>query len=157
MADSSAPIPVVVCGKAEIVGKPVAEGLKPEYEVVLFCLGAQSTAAEVPYILQGVAPPTQSSQVGTGNYSSPPVAVIMGAAWDEADVALVKAAIRRSAEAGGTATAAPVILRNDTSVPAPQPPAPGYAEQLIRRMRLALGKLVRGEKLDGPEEGIVWY
>lgn len=79
----------------------------------------------------------------------------MGAAWDEADVALVKAAIRRSAEAGGTATAAPVILRNDTSVPAPQPPAPGYAEQLIRRMRLALGKLVRGEKLDGPEEGIV--
>ncbi|XXG99967.1 hypothetical protein Hte_006308 [Hypoxylon texense] len=154
MADSSAPIPVVVCGKAEIVGKPVAEGLKPEYEVVLFCLGAEPTAAEVPYILKGVAPPSQSSQVGTGNYSSPPVAVIMGAAWDAADVALVKAAIRQSAAAGA---AAPVILRNDTGVPAPQPPAPGYAEQLIRRMRVTLGKLVDGEKLDGPEEGVVWY
>ncbi|KAI1774220.1 hypothetical protein F4818DRAFT_76667 [Hypoxylon cercidicola] len=155
MAESSTPIPVVVCGKAEIVGKPVAEGLKPEYEVVLFCLGAQPTAAEVPHILKGVAPPSQSSQVGTGNYASPPVAVIMGAAWDAADVALVKAAIGRVSLPAGQAV--PVILRNDTSVPAPQPPAPGYAEQLIRRMRLTLGKLVAGEKLDGPEEGIVWY
>ncbi|KAI6086902.1 hypothetical protein F4821DRAFT_119948 [Hypoxylon rubiginosum] len=151
----SAPIPVVVCGNREVVGKPVAEGLKPEYEVTLFCLGAQATAAEIPYILKGVAPPNQSSQVGTGDYSKRPVAVIMGRAWDEADAANVKAAV---ASVGLPEGAAPVILRCDTSVPvAAQPPAPAYAQELLRRMRAALGKLVRGEKLDGPEEGIVWY
>ncbi|KAI1768003.1 hypothetical protein GGR53DRAFT_31351 [Hypoxylon sp. FL1150] len=151
----SAPIPVVVCGNREVVGKPVAEGLKPEYEVTLFCLGAQATAAEIPYILKGVAPPTQSSHVGTGDFSRPPVAVLMGRAWDEADAASVKAAIE---SVGLPPGAAPVILRNDPSVPvAAQPPAPAYAEELLRRMRAALGRLVAGEKLEGPEEGIVWY
>ncbi|KAI2621601.1 hypothetical protein GGR54DRAFT_638936 [Hypoxylon sp. NC1633] len=154
MADSRRPIPVVVCGKAEIVGKPVIEGLKPEYEVILFCLGSQPTALELPFLLQGLAPPQQSSYIGSGNYSEQPRAVIMGAAWDEADVAQVKAAIDGAAAA---ATAPPVILRNDTSVPAPQPPAPEYAAQLIRRMRETLGRLVTGEKLDGPGEGVVWY
>lgn len=77
----------------------------------------------------------------------------MGRAWDEADAANVKAAV---ASVGLPEGAAPVILRCDTSVPvAAQPPAPAYAQELLRRMRAALGKLVRGEKLDGPEEGIV--
>ncbi|KAI0159872.1 hypothetical protein GGR52DRAFT_586469 [Hypoxylon sp. FL1284] len=151
---SKKPIPVVVCGKAEIVGKPVAEGLKPDYEVVLFCLGAQATANEVPYILEGVAPPSQSSQVGTGNFGARPAAVVMGAAWDAADVSRVAAAIRG---VGLPAGAAPVVLQNDTSVPAPQPPAPAYAEQLVRRIRVALDRLGRGDVLDGPEDGVVWY
>lgn len=29
---TKAPIPVIVCGKAEVVGRVVIEGLKPEYE-----------------------------------------------------------------------------------------------------------------------------
>lgn len=32
MGDLAAPVPVVVCGKVENVGKVVVEGLKPEYE-----------------------------------------------------------------------------------------------------------------------------
>ncbi|KAI1375103.1 hypothetical protein F4677DRAFT_460929 [Hypoxylon crocopeplum] len=154
MTDLQRPIPVVVCGKAEIVGKPVAQGLKPEYDVILFCLGSKPTAAEVPYLLQGQAPPTQSSYIGSGNYARPPVAVIMGAAWDAADVARVRAALLG---AGLPAGSEPVILRNDTSVPAPRPPAPEYTAQLIRRVRAALDKLVCGEPLDGPEDGVVWY
>ncbi|KAI1097443.1 hypothetical protein F4804DRAFT_339190 [Jackrogersella minutella] len=154
MGDFGAPIPVVVCGKAEIVGRPVVEGLKPEYDVILFCLGSKPTAAEVPYLLRGTAPPAQSSYIGSGVYSAPPVAVLMGAAWDAADVSLVKSAIEG---VGLPPSAAPVVLRNDTSVQTPDPPAPEYARQLIRRMRVALDKLVRGEKLEGPEEGVVWY
>ncbi|KAI1138558.1 hypothetical protein F5Y05DRAFT_43737 [Hypoxylon sp. FL0543] len=154
MGGLAAPIPVVVCGKAENVGRVVVDGLKPEYEVVLFCLGSEPTAAEVPYILRGTAPPAQSSYIGTGNYAKPPVAVLMGQAWDEAAVAKVKSAIRG---VGLRPDASPVIMRNDTSIPTPQPPAPEYTEQLLRRMRDTLGKLVAGEKLDGPEEGVVWY
>ncbi|KAI0378229.1 hypothetical protein F5Y04DRAFT_165396 [Hypomontagnella monticulosa] len=153
MADPSRPIPIVICGNKEIVGRPVVEGLKPEYEVILFCIGSQATAAEVPYILKGTAPPTQSSFIGSGNYSTPPVAVVMGRAWDAEDVALVHGALRSTP---GTPTP-PVILRNDTSVPAPEPPAPEYAVQLIRRMRETLGKVVAGEELPGPGEGVVWY
>ncbi|OTB07884.1 hypothetical protein M426DRAFT_19816 [Hypoxylon sp. CI-4A] len=153
MADPSlSSIPVVICGKAEVVGKPVVEGLKPEYEVTLFCTGSKSTAAELPYILQGIAPPTQSSYIGTGLYSRPPVAVIMGIAWDEADVADVKAAIQQTANG-----ARPVILRNDKRVSAPQPPSPEYAAQLTRRVRGVLDRFVRGEELDGPEDGVLWY
>ncbi|KAI0884238.1 uncharacterized protein GGS22DRAFT_20972 [Annulohypoxylon maeteangense] len=134
---SSTPIPVVLCGKAEVVGRQVVEGLKPEIDV-----------------LRGLAPPTQSSYIGSGLYATLPKAVIMGAAWDADDVALVKAAIE---SVGLPASAAPVILRNDTSVPTPQPPAREYGEQLMRRIRSTVGKLVRGEKLSGPEEGVVWY
>ncbi|KAI1206270.1 uncharacterized protein F4807DRAFT_234489 [Annulohypoxylon truncatum] len=155
MGDSaSAPIPVVLCGKAEVVGRQVVEGLKPDIDVILFCQGSKPTAAEVPYILQGRAPPTQSSYIGSGTYATLPKAVIMGMAWNADDVALVKAAIE---SVGLPAGSAPVILRNDTSVPTPQPPDPEYGVQLMRRIRLAVGKLVRGEKLHGPEEGVVWY
>ncbi|KAI1411903.1 hypothetical protein F5Y13DRAFT_52362 [Hypoxylon sp. FL1857] len=154
MGDLAEPIPVVVCGKVENVGRVVVEGLKPEYDVVLFCLGSQPTAAELPYILRGTAPPTQSSYIGSGNYAKPPVAVLMGQAWDEAAVAQVKAAIQ---SVGLPRDVTPVIMRNDTSIPTPQPPAPEYTAQLLRRMRETLGKLMAGEKLPGPEEGIVWY
>ncbi|KAI1458924.1 hypothetical protein F4805DRAFT_456315 [Annulohypoxylon moriforme] len=155
MADiQSTPIPVVLCGKAEVVGRQVVEGLKPEIEVILFCQGSQPTAAEVPYILRGLAPPSQSSYIGSGAYSTLPKAVIMGAAWDADDVALVKAAIQSVSLPSG---AAPIILRNDTSVPTPQPPAPEYGQQLMRRIRSTMGKMARGEKVEGPEEGVVWY
>ncbi|OTA67169.1 hypothetical protein K449DRAFT_455307 [Hypoxylon sp. EC38] len=192
MGDLAAPIPVVVCGKVEKVGKVVVEGLKPEYEVILFCLGSQPTAAEVPYksterqpkkhlethqfppfpfsnspssiplrqcanhhlpkVLRGTAPPTQSSYIGSGNYATPPVAVLMGQAWDEAAVAQVKTAIQG---VGLPRNASPVVMRNDTSIATPPPPAPEYAVQLLRRMRETLGKLLAGEKLDGPEEGVI--
>ncbi|KAI1390711.1 uncharacterized protein F4822DRAFT_426559 [Hypoxylon trugodes] len=156
MADSSQPIPVVVCGKAEVVGKPVIDGLKPEYDVILLCLGSQPTAAELPYILQGRAPPTQSSYLGSGLYSTPPVAVIMGTIWGASDVTLVQEAMRSVGVPSSRKY--PVIMRNDNSIPAPKPPAPEYAVQLIRRMRECLGKITRGEHIDGPgEEGVVWY
>lgn len=78
----------------------------------------------------------------------------MGQAWDEAAVAQVKTAIQG---AGLSRGASPVVMRNDTSIPTPPPPAPEYAVQLLRRMRETLGKLLAGEKLDGPEEGVIWY
>ncbi|KAI1801014.1 hypothetical protein F4811DRAFT_481261 [Daldinia bambusicola] len=172
MADISRPIPIVVCGKAEIVGKMVIEGLKPEYEVILFCLGSKPTAAELPFILRGIPPPTPSSSIGSGSYSSIPYAVIMGAAWSADDVASVKAAIDQNMPPdtsetststntntnGSTRARAPMLLRNDTSRPTPKPPSPEYAAQLVVRIRACLRKLLGGEKPDGPgEEGIVWY
>lgn len=76
----------------------------------------------------------------------------MGQAWDEAAVAEVKTAIQGVGLPRG---ASPVVMRNDTSIPTPPPPAPEYAVQLLRRMRETLGKLLAGEKLDGPEEGVI--
>ncbi|KAI8966179.1 hypothetical protein F5Y11DRAFT_215100 [Daldinia sp. FL1419] len=156
MAHSPRPIPIVVCGKAEIVGKMVVEGLKPEYEVILFCLGSKPTAAELPFILRGTTPPNQSSTIGTGLYSTTPYAVIMGAAWSADDVDDVKAAIYGNMPSDLSVTA-PILLRNDTSIPTPKPPSPEYAAQLVRRIRACLGRLQDGEKVDSPGEGIVWY
>ncbi|KAI0848564.1 hypothetical protein F5Y00DRAFT_237765 [Daldinia vernicosa] len=156
MAGLSRPIPIVVCGKAEIVGKMVVEGLKPEYEVILFCLGSKPTAAELPFILRGNVPPAQSSTIGTGSYSTTPYAVIMGAAWSADDVADVKAAIDGNMPPDSSVPA-PILLRNDTSIPTPKPPSPEYAAQLVQRIRACLGKIESGMKPNGLENGIVWY
>ncbi|OTB18758.1 hypothetical protein K445DRAFT_19363 [Daldinia sp. EC12] len=160
MTGTSRPIPIVVCGKAEIVGKMVIEGLKPEYEVILFCLGSKPTAAELPFILHGTPPPSQSSSIGTNSFSTIPYAVIMGAAWSAQDVADVKSAIYQNMPPDVDASApapAPVLLRNDITKPTPKPPSPEYAAQLVARIRSCLGKLQGGEKPDGPDEGVVWY
>ncbi|KAI1398250.1 hypothetical protein F4819DRAFT_39897 [Hypoxylon fuscum] len=155
MADSSKPPTVIVCGREENVGKMVVKGLMPDYEVILFCKGAEHTVSEIPYALRNEAPPEQSSYIGSNDFGRAPIAVIMGAAWDAADCVRVRDAV--AAASGSAGAGRPLVLRNDTSVPAPTPPAPEYGQQLVRRIKATLGRVAEGEKLDGPEEGIVWY
>ncbi|KAJ1329087.1 hypothetical protein MN608_05818 [Microdochium nivale] len=156
------PIPVVVCGAREAIGQVVIEGLKPEYEVVLFCLGAQALATELPQLLS--SPDTfapVSSTIGSGAFSAsrPPRAVCFGGVWGVEDVALVQDSLLLHQGAGGDSSSSRsippevlrdlVLLRND---PRRQPPqtgegavvmgTPAYSAQIIRRLRTELGKLV---------------
>ncbi|KAH9909572.1 hypothetical protein F4778DRAFT_4729 [Xylariomycetidae sp. FL2044] len=161
MADSSdsKPIPIILCGKSLEIGAQVVEGLKPEVEVLLFCQGADATAASAPYVLQGKAPPPPSSPecsstLGTGNFSAsrPPLAIVFGSAWSAEDVAGVRAAIR-----GLPGADAVLMLRHDLSRPSPPLGTPAYAQAVMARTKECLGRIAKGEAVEGPEEGVVWY
>ncbi|KAK7754182.1 hypothetical protein SLS62_003759 [Diatrype stigma] len=70
------PLPIILCGKTEQIGRRVAEILRPEYEVIHFTLGIEAAAAEIKHVLAGRDPDTQSkNSVGTSDYSKPPRAV----------------------------------------------------------------------------------
>ncbi|KAH7032976.1 uncharacterized protein B0I36DRAFT_382939 [Microdochium trichocladiopsis] len=185
--NTAAPMPVVTCGAHEAVGKAVIAGLKPEYEVILFCQGATALAKELPLLLSSPATFTpESSTIGSGNFSSPPRAVIFGGAWGPEDIAQVQGALAAAAASGGggggggaEATTIGqlldelVILRNDTGIkPAPVtqpdgtvvpvvPGSPEYSEHVTGRVRAALGKLAsegKGAlaKVEG-SNGVYWY
>ncbi|KAL0941234.1 uncharacterized protein CTRU02_203997 [Colletotrichum truncatum] len=147
------PIPIIICGKTEQVGSGVIEGLKPEFEVIHFVQSPDSGAAIIPAILSGKTPPSHpdSSSIGTGNYTVPPRAVVLGSLFDEAGFTTIKNAVLADPAAKNI-----LWLRNDTSKPGP-PIGPGYPESVIARVREAMARLEKEGKLDGEYAGEEWY
>lgn len=74
--------------------------------------------------------------------------MVFGGAWTEGDVAVVQRAL------GGAEGV--VMMRKDGSRPGP-PPGPEYGAHIVGRVKSALGRVVDGEEVDGPGEGVVWY
>ncbi|GAW15147.1 hypothetical protein ANO14919_045560 [Xylariales sp. No.14919] len=140
--------PIILCGKTEQIGRGVIAGLKPEYEVIHFVMSPESGAAQIPAILRGdpSPPPPSDSALGSGDYSRAPVAVVLGAAFDDAGTELMMRA------AQGTR---PVPwLRVDRAKPAP-PPGPGYGEAVVARAKALLARLEREGKMR--EEKVHWF
>ena len=106
----ASPAPVVICGKSAEVFTSVQKHLAPEFEgssspaaptraqlsnlaVIHSILSVQAGVKEIPILLAGgtlLSPP--ATFLGTGNYSRPPVAVIMGAGFDDAAFAEMREA-----------------------------------------------------------------
>ncbi|KAI1386226.1 uncharacterized protein F4822DRAFT_431098 [Hypoxylon trugodes] len=109
--------PVILCGKTEEIGRGVVAGLKPEYEVIHFVMSPESGAAQIPAILKGDQSPAADSALGSKDYSKPPIAIILGGAFNDAGTELMMKA----------ATGIKPIpwLRPDLSKPAP-PLGPEY-------------------------------
>ncbi|WYZ36758.1 hypothetical protein EsH8_II_000264 [Colletotrichum jinshuiense] len=150
---STTPIPIVLCGKAERIGRGVIEGLKPEYEVVHFITTAPSGAAIIPALLTGQAPPShpETSSIGSGNYTVVPRAVVLGSAFDDAAVEVLRGAVANAQGARKVPW-----LRHDLSKPSP-PIGPEYGKVVLARAKEALGKLEREGKLDGEHGDDEWY
>jgi len=106
----------------------------------------QAGAAQIPTILKGDKSVPADSELGSRDYSKPPVAVILGGGYTDADVELMF-----SASAG----IRPIPwLRPDLTKPAP-PLGPEYGKALVGRVKELLVELEKEGKMD--TEGVVWY
>ncbi|KAI1771001.1 hypothetical protein F4818DRAFT_430846 [Hypoxylon cercidicola] len=138
--------PVILCGKTEEIGRGVIAFLKPEYDVIHFVMTPEAGVAQIPAILQGEQAPPSDSTLGTKDYSKPPIAVILGAAFDDAGTEVMMRA---------AAGIRPVPwLRPDTTKPAP-PLGPEYGKAMVERIKELLAQLREEGKLD--EEKVQWY
>ncbi|KAI8653552.1 hypothetical protein NCS55_01342300 [Fusarium keratoplasticum] len=165
----TAPIPIILCGKTEGIGRAVIAALKPEIEgplpfnsfralltctVVHFVLAGESGQAIIPPLLAGQSPPShsESSTIGSGNYSQVPRAILLGGAFDEATIAPLRDAVKATSGARNV----PWILQ-DLTLPAPPVGTPEYSALMTKRSKDALVKLEQEGKLDGGHDGIEWY
>ncbi|CAI6098711.1 hypothetical protein V2G26_001390 [Clonostachys chloroleuca] len=148
---ASTPIPIILCGKTEQIGQGVIEGLKPEFEVVQFIMNPGAVITEVPFILRGEAPESSSSSIGTGNVAAGVRAVLLGGAFDDATIFLIRTEIARSI----TSPKLPWV-RQDMEKPAP-PLGPEYGKAMVARSKEALLKLQAEGKLDGTDDGLYYY
>ncbi|KAJ7360848.1 hypothetical protein DFH08DRAFT_360188 [Mycena albidolilacea] len=141
------PIPILVTGGTEKVGTIVISRLQPEYEVIHFTLAATATT-EVPILLKGEVPSPSSSNLGSGNWSAFPKAIVFGGAYEDSQIEDVRRAV---AETDGTKRIP--WLRVDRSLPHP-PIGPEYAAVIVDRMKALLGKLEGEGKLDVEDDSI---
>ncbi|CAN8097792.1 unnamed protein product [Discula destructiva] len=82
---STNPIPILVTGRGEPIGRMVLAAMKPEYEVVHFTLFS-AVNTELPQLLAGHPPDAPSSTIGTGKWAAPPQALLLGGAYQDADI-----------------------------------------------------------------------
>ncbi|OHE97072.1 hypothetical protein CORC01_07681 [Colletotrichum orchidophilum] len=154
----SGPIPIILCGQSEQIGRGVIEGLKPDYEVIHFITSAASGAVIIPALLTSkTTPPPQhpdTSTIGSGNYAAPPRAVVLGSVFDDAAVELLQKAVVDDDQ--GTPSRKVPWLRHDLRKPAP-PLGPEYGKAMVARVKEVLGRLEGEGKLGGEYGGDEWY
>ncbi|KFY48784.1 hypothetical protein V496_10227 [Pseudogymnoascus sp. VKM F-4515 (FW-2607)] len=84
-------MPVVACGKITAMGQSISQHVLPEYEVIHFILSYEAAEAELPHLLAGRDPQSQSPNgIGTHDYSRPPRAVIFGRGYNPQQVEELK-------------------------------------------------------------------
>jgi hypothetical protein len=96
--------------------------------------------------LKGEKKVPSDSELGSRNYENPPVAVLLGAGYDDE-------AIEQMREAA-TGTKDVPWLRPDNTKPAP-PLGPEYGKALVARIKETIVELTEKEKMN--EDGVVWY
>ncbi|KAK1750129.1 hypothetical protein QBC47DRAFT_394651 [Echria macrotheca] len=139
-----APIPIFVVGQREEIAQFVIEAVKPEYEVVQMILG-KAAKEELPIYLRGEIPATKSSQLGSNNWAVPPRAILIGGAFNDAEVAELRQTV---VDAGATRKIPwlhvdhnkprPVIVGNEAQ----------YGDSIAQRFKDALNRLRDEGRLD---------
>ncbi|KAI3394956.1 hypothetical protein diail_2063 [Diaporthe ilicicola] len=151
---SETPIPILVTGRTEAIGRMVIANMKPEYEVIHFTLST-SIMDELPFLLTGKVPPNPSSTLGSGNWSSPPRALLIGGAYQDKDVEEV---IKLAKSTDG-AVEIPWLRVDNTKMQTPPPEpteeqAAAYGKAIVRRMKEGLGRLKEEGKLGQGNGGV---
>ncbi|KAJ5460668.1 uncharacterized protein N7458_002220 [Penicillium daleae] len=126
MSSLSSPVPVILCGRRAEIGKPVAELLVPEFEVIHFITTNEAALSDIPRLLKGEKPQSpDDSGVGTQNYSQVPRAVIFGRGYSLTEVEQF-----RQASEGCNANSVAWITGDPDRKPGPNEPrpGPGYAQ-----------------------------
>lgn len=101
---------------------------------------------QIPAIFKGEQSPSSDSALGSKDYSRPPIAVIVGAAFNDDDT---------KAMMDASAGIKPVPwLRPDTSKPTP-PLGPAYGQAAVARVKELLARLQEEDKMN--EEKIHLY
>ncbi|KAI0441065.1 hypothetical protein F4803DRAFT_552481 [Xylaria telfairii] len=138
--------PVIVCGKTEGIGRVVIAGLKPEYDVIHFVPTRESGVVQIPAILKGEQSPPSDSTLGSKDYSKPPVAIILGGGYDDAEFDAIKKASEGIKPLPW--------LRPDLTKPAP-PLGPEYGKAMVARVKELLVQLENEGKMN--EDEVQWY
>ncbi|KAI1305519.1 hypothetical protein F5Y03DRAFT_395051 [Xylaria venustula] len=138
--------PLILCGKTEEIGRGVIATLKPEYDVIHFVMSPDGGAVQIPAILKGEQSPPSESALGSKDYSKPPIAIILGGAFDDAGIETMMKA--------SEGTRPIPWLRPDLTKPAP-PLGPEYGKALVARIKVLLAQLEKEGKLS--EEKVHWY
>lgn len=100
---------------------------------------------QIPAIFKGETP-SADSELGSKDYTQKPIAVILGAAFDDEGVRVVMEAAKGLH---------PVPwLRPDLSTPTP-PIGPDYGKAIVQRVKVLLAELERDGKMG--EEKVVGY
>lgn len=100
---------------------------------------------QIPAIFKGEIP-SADSELGSKDYSKKPIAVILGAAFDDEGTKVMMDASKGIH---------PVPwLRPDTTKPAP-PLGPEYGKALVVRIKELLAELENDKKMN--EEKVVWF
>lgn len=159
------PLPVVLCGKTEQIGAGVIAHLKPEFEgsqpflkplhplhpadraVTHFVLTADGGKAQIPAILRGDKDVPTDSSLGSRNFEKTPVAILLGAGYDDEAVENMREAAK------GTKNVP--WLRPDVTKPAP-PLGPEYGKALVARIKDTIRNLADQGKLED-NGAVVWY
>ncbi|KAI0546527.1 hypothetical protein F4679DRAFT_557106 [Xylaria curta] len=149
MADSTQPIPVILCGKTMEVGETVTALIKPEIEVIQFIQSFEDAKANFASLLAGDGPTSKiSNNLGSHDFTRPPRGIIFGRAFDPEDVKELNRLFR-------DATSQPVAwIAGHPAVRGPPVPTPGYAEKAADNVKRALQKWMN----DGADSrDIVYY
>ncbi|KAK0638494.1 hypothetical protein B0T16DRAFT_462271 [Cercophora newfieldiana] len=147
----ASPIPIIIVGAQESVGLIAKEALKPEYEVIHFTL-RPAAFAEIPLLLKGEVPSPPSSSIGTGNWSTPPKAVVFGGAFTADNIKELRALVDGTE---GNLRKIPWVAV-DGSKPRPEVRGneQGYMAAMSKRFKKGLEELEAEGKLgaDGADE-----
>ncbi|KAI1354008.1 hypothetical protein F5Y01DRAFT_34928 [Xylaria sp. FL0043] len=85
MSTLTPPVPIVLIGIHTEIGAPVAEGLRPEWDVIRFIQTFTAAKSDLPSLLHGEAPPSPpTNTVGSHSYSRPARAVLFGRGFTQA-------------------------------------------------------------------------
>jgi hypothetical protein len=108
-------------------------------------LGEEAGASEIPMILDGKVPPaTDPPNIGSRDYSKPPVAVVAGRGYD-------KAAMKRMQDACKGKRGIR-WLTGDMNVSTPSPGTEEYADHILDRVKASLDGLAAKGELHGEGE-----
>lgn len=109
---------------------------------------AEAAVSDLPAIFQGQTPPTGGFEgVSTRNYSKKPAGVFLGAGFDDDEIA----EIRKVCDGKSCIP----WMRADMNVPRPPLDEPGYAENMVDRVK-ALWKRMEGNG-DLAKDGVHYY
>lgn len=162
-------IPIITSGGSEAIGRSAADNLKPEYEgtvmpnpappltsqrpnadtILVICFLPESTVdRDLPLVLKGEVPAEGKSGVGSGNWSEPPKALILGGSYSNEAVERLRKLID---ETPGVSRI-PWLHLDPAKVTLPI--GPGYGLEVAARTKETLKKLETEGKLNGNDGGL---
>ena len=115
--------------------------------VVQFVQTVEAGKHQIPALLRGEDPGSASPNIGSKNYERTPVAVLLGAAFDDQGIEELREAAK------GTKNVP--WLRPDTSRPMP-PLGPEYGKAIVARIKCTMKELEEQGKIEGNGD-IIWF
>ncbi|KAI0872544.1 hypothetical protein GGS24DRAFT_502688 [Hypoxylon argillaceum] len=86
------PIPIALIGLHTEIGGPVAEGLRPEYDVTRFIQSYAAATTDLPPLLRGEVPPNPATNTVGSGAARPVRAVLFGRGFTQQQAEALRAA-----------------------------------------------------------------